>query len=126
MATKGKKIIAIDFDGVIYEEGAYPFVGEPIPKAIDTINKYYNQGHTIIIWTCREGEAAEEAILALERDGAKYHFFNNNDHNRIAQYNNDSRKIGCDIYIDDKSLNFLVNGVDWDDIATMINYVLND
>ena len=125
MATKGKKVIAIDFDDTIFYD-AYPFVGEPIPKAIDTINKYYNKGHTIIIWTCREGEAAEEAILALEREGAKYHFFNNNDPDRAKLYNNDSRKLGCDILIDDKSLNFLVNGIDWDDIDTMINYVLND
>lgn len=120
-----KKVIAIDFDDTIFKDD-YPFVGEPLPGAIDAINKYYNQGHTIIIWTCREGEPAEEAILALEREGAKYHFFNNNVPDRIAQYGNDSRKIGCDILIDDKALPFLIIGIDWAEIDMVLDAYLND
>ena len=120
-----KKVIAIDFDNTIFED-EYPYVGEPIEGAIDVINKYYNQGHTIIIWTCREDDAAEEAILALEREGAKYHYFNNNDPERVDKYNNDSRKIGCDILIDDKSIHSLVIGIDWEEIDMILDAYLND
>jgi len=120
-----KRVIAIDFDDTIFAD-EYPFVGEPLPGAIDTINKYYNQGHTIIIWSCREGDYAEEAILALEREGVKYHFFNNNAPERTAKYGYDSRKIGADIFIDDRSIHALVVGIEWDEIDMILESYLND
>jgi hydroxymethylpyrimidine pyrophosphatase-like HAD family hydrolase len=117
-------VIAVDFDDTIFYDD-YPFVGDPIPGAVETINKYYDQGHKIIIWTCREGESAEEAILAMEREGLKYHLFNNNDPERVCKYNNDSRKIGCDILIDDKALPFLAIGINWEDIDLILESYLD-
>ena len=112
-------VVAIDFDGTIFVD-EYPFVGEPLPGAIETINRYHNLGWTIIINTCREGDFAENAILALEEYGTKYSFFNNNDPVRTAQYGYDPRKIGSDIVIDDRCLYFLLTGVDWELIDEML------
>jgi hypothetical protein len=112
-------VIAIDFDNVLFEDN-YPFVGEPIPDARDSVNRLYNDGHTIIINTCRENEPAENAILAMEAYGFKYHYFNENDPERVELYKNDSRKIGADVYIDDKSLPFLLTGIKWKLLLEMI------
>jgi len=113
-------LISVDFDSTIFVDG-YPFVGDPLPGAIDTINRWYNNGHTITINTCREDVYAESAILALEEHGCKYSFFNQNDPLRTAKYGYDPRKIGSDIVIDDRCIWFLLNGVDWRVIDEMVD-----
>lgn len=60
-------------------------------------------GHTIIIWTCREGERLLEAVNWLLAHDIPFDYVNQNDPDRTARYNNDSRKVGADVYIDDKS-----------------------
>jgi len=91
-----------------------------IPHAMEAVNKLYNQGHTILIWTCRDGDFAEEAKEALDLHGFKYHKFNENAEDRIEKYGWDSRKLGADIYIDDKTPFCLINGVDWNVLYEMI------
>jgi len=113
-------LICIDFDDTIFTDG-YPFVGDPIPGAIDTINRWYNDGHTVIINTCRESIYAENAILALEEHGCKYSFFNQNDPIRTAKFGYDPRKIGCDVLIDDRALPYILTGIDWRVIDEMFD-----
>lgn len=113
--------IAIDFDGVLFSDDVFPLVGEPIEGAVDAVNRLYDSGHKLIINSCREGEAAEAAIFAMEQYGFKYNLFNNNHPDLIKKYGNDCRKIGADIYIDDKNLAFLLTGIDWSCILEMIN-----
>lgn len=112
-------IIAVDFDNTIARE-EWPFIGDLLPGARDVINKLHDQGHKIIIWTCREGEYAEEAIEFLEREGVKFDLFNNNCEDRMEKYGWDSRKIGCDISIDDRDIYWKINGIDWKVIDTML------
>jgi hypothetical protein len=114
-----KLTICVDFDETLFHD-EFPDVGPPLPGAIEALNKLYDQGHTLLIWTCREGEEAENAILALEREGAKYHRFNHNDPERIARYGYDSRKLGCDILIDDKCVYSYAIGIRWDEILGII------
>lgn len=115
-------VIVIDFDNTIFEDN-YPLVGELLPNARDVINRLYNDGDTIIISTCREGWAKENAIEALDMYGIKYHYFNENDPDMIAKYNNDSRKIGGDIYIEDKDVHTLLCGINWANIEHKITKI---
>lgn len=96
-------IFAIDFDGTICR-GKFPNIDGQQPYAADTINKLYDDGHYIIINTCRTGEQLLTAINWLLYQGIKFHRVNDNEPDNIAKYNNNSRKIYAHIYIDDKNL----------------------
>lgn len=99
-----KVAICIDFDGCVTEGDWFPEVAPIIPEAIKTINLWYNQGHTIIFSSCRTGITQQAAEVALDLHGVRYHYFNKNDPSRTKKYQNDSRKIGADFYIDDKQI----------------------
>lgn len=47
-----KRIIAIDFDGTIFEN-AWPEVGTIREDAVEVIQALHENGNKIIIWTCR-------------------------------------------------------------------------
>lgn len=105
-----QKLIAIDFDGTITSRddrkpGNLP---EPRKNAISVINQWYEEGYIITINTLR-GEPGQmnewerEAREYLTKYGIPFHYFNENAPDRIQAYYN-SRKIGADIYIDDKNL----------------------
>lgn len=96
-------VIAIDFDDTI-AENMYPEVGRMKPHAKEIINKLYDEGHEIIIWTCRWDDAADKARDFLAQHGIKYHKFNEHIDWALEEFKNDTRKIYADIYIDDKQL----------------------
>ena len=54
-------IIAVDFDGTL-SMGPYPEIGNPKPYAVEMMNKLKDDGHYIILWTCRRGERLEDAL----------------------------------------------------------------
>lgn len=60
--------------------------------------------HTLILWTCREGKKLDEAKEFLRKHEILYYFtyINKNSNFNILKYDNDCRKIGADIYIDDR------------------------
>jgi len=77
-----KKIIAIDIDGVITLEdlGADFDKAVPNPEAITLINKLYDEGNTIVLWTAR-GKFRHKDVWnitkqQLHRWGVKYHILN--------------------------------------------------
>lgn len=96
-------VLSIDFDGTIVEE-KFPDVGKIIPEAKKYINKLYDDGHHIVINTCRSGRYEGNAEAFLKRRGIKYHYINANMPFLIEQYGQDCRKISADIYIDDRCL----------------------
>lgn len=97
-------IIAIDFDGTIVED-RYPEIGKLIGGAREVINKLYDEGYEIIIWSCRARVGKARAIEFLAKNGIKYHRFNESSPANLKQYNNvDTRKVYADLYIDDKGL----------------------
>lgn len=72
----------------------------PIKEAIDTVNQYYEEGHTIVYWTARGTGSGidwtEVTLNQFEKWGVKYH----------------DLKFGkpiYDIFIDDKN----INSKDW-------------
>lgn len=96
-------IIAVDFDGTICS-GTFPNIEGQQPHAVDTINTLYDDGHYIIINTCRSGDQLLEAINWMLDQGIKFHRVNDNEPKSIALYNSNSRKIYAHVYVDDKNL----------------------
>jgi predicted mannosyl-3-phosphoglycerate phosphatase (HAD superfamily) len=96
-------IFAIDFDGTIVTD-QYPDIGEPISEAIDTILELKKLGHKIIIWSCRVEPQLSEMRDFLISNNIPFDLINENCPVKIAYYNNDTRKIGADYYIDDRMI----------------------
>lgn len=96
-------ILAIDFDGTICR-GKYPAIDGQQPYAAVTVNQLYDDGHYLIINTCRSGDQLTEAVNWMLQQGIKFHRVNDNHPEQTALYNNNSRKIYAHIYIDDKNL----------------------
>ena len=68
--------IAVDFDGTIVEE-AYPYIGKPIPFAIDVLKRLiYEDQHQVILWTVREGKLLDEAVEYCRRQGVEFYAVN--------------------------------------------------
>lgn len=118
MHKRKELVLAVDFDGTIAEL-AYPEIGELKPEADIYINKLYDEGHHIVIHTCRTGDHHENLVKEfMKTHNIKYHELNNNVPHLIELYKNDSRKVSADIYIDDKCLMGLPDT--WEEIYYLI------
>lgn len=96
------QIYAVDFDGTLCEN-IYPGIGFPNMKLINHLIKRRKQGNKIILWTCRYGKRLEEAVAWCKDYGLEFDAVNENLSEMIEWYGNDTRKIGADIFIDDKA-----------------------
>lgn len=96
-------IYAIDFDNTIcYTQ--YPKIIKPVPYAMKCLKILTDNPNSILIlWTCRENEYLQQAIDYCSMYGVKFDYVNENCKELMELYGNDTRKIGADIYIDDKS-----------------------
>lgn len=114
-----KKVVAVDFDGTIAKT-EYPRIISPIYETIELLNKLKEKGATIILWTCREGKELEEAVEWCRRNNVPIDLVNENDSSRTKFWGNDSRKIGADLYIDDKSFSMWLDRRDDEDIINTL------
>jgi hypothetical protein len=114
--VNGKLVLAIDFDGTIATL-SFPEVGILRYGADTVIRKLYNEGHYIIINTCRSGKMEGLAEDFLKEHDIPYHYINSNLPVLILQFKQDCRKISADYYIDDKCLLGLPR---WDEIYNII------
>ena len=98
------RIIAVDFDGTIVSDN-FPDIGEPIELTIHKIEREQAQGSKIILWTCRNGKALEDAVKFC-RDELGLHFdaINENLDEIKVLYGGDTRKVFADEYWDDKAV----------------------
>lgn len=120
-------ILLIDFDNTITSSDEnYPDIADIRKDAADVINEYYDKGHCIIINTCRCGDEELRVKKYLDEHGVKYCHINQNCKVRINKYNNDTRKLGGHISIDDKDVNSILHGINWSDISNTLNVILND
>lgn len=103
MKTKTPTILAIDFDDTIARTN-FPTILKARRGAKKYINKLYEEGYYIIIWTCRHGEHEKDAKKWLWLNEIDYHRINQHHPALIEVFKNDTRKISADIYIDDKAL----------------------
>ena len=106
-ADENKTIIAVDFDNTIAVT-EYPKIIKPIDTTIHILRQAKELGATIILWTCREGKELENAVNWCKENNVPIDYVNENVPERIEKWGNDCRKIGADVYIDDKSINPLI------------------
>lgn len=98
------RVAAIDFDGTLFTENNYPEIGEPIQKNIDYVKYLKENGVELILYTNREGKILEDAVEACRSVGLEFDAVNENLKWRTELYGCDCRKIGADIYIDDRAM----------------------
>lgn len=96
-------IIAIDFDGTI-SRGKYPAIEGEQPCAAATLRKLHEDGHYLIINTCRSGDELVNAINWMLERNIPFHRVNDNHPEQTAIYGSNSRKIYAHVYIDDKQI----------------------
>ena len=95
--------IAVDFDGTIVEH-AYPKIGKPMPFAFEALRKLQQEEHyTLILWTIREGRLLQEAIDFCEQNGVSFYACNKN-YPEEDERDGNPRKLGVDIFIDDRNI----------------------
>ena len=100
-----KKIVAIDFDGVIVDNN-YPMIGHPNIDIIAFIRRHRKR-YTWILWTCRVGDKLQEAIDYMKCEhGITFDYVNENCRENILKYGSDSRKVYADFYLDDHNIDF--------------------
>lgn len=94
------KTIAIDFDGTLCETKKFPLIGEPRADIIELCKELRSEGHTLILWTCRAGKSLENAVEWCFSFGLEFDAINTNLKNG---FNEESRKVNADLYVDDKA-----------------------
>lgn len=101
-----RKRIAVDVDGTLTKKAAFPDIweitnnqlwaqyenAEPNQKMIDWVNKKYDEGNLIYIFTSRNNLHQRVTKKWLDKHGVKYHYILMD-------------KPYYDIIVDDKSLN---------------------
>ena len=115
-------IIAFDFDGTITKRNTYPTCTEIREGIKQCINKLFDEGHSIMIFTCRDAAhftqipAYLNMIQYLSEHGINYHIINKNVTPSIS-FN--PTKPYWNILIDDSALGF---NDDWtgEDIYNLI------
>lgn len=99
-----KRVIAIDFDGTLCEN-EYPNIGKPIYFVIDQVRKAKENGASLILWTCREGELLDEAVKWCKKRGIEFDAINDSLPEWKEAFGDNPRKIGATEYWDDRSFN---------------------
>ena len=94
-----KKIIAFDFDGTLALTD-YPVILAPRTAVIEYAKRCKKAGHTIILYTCREGEPLKAAVEFCKANGLEFDYVNENTVEKVKEYG-ESRKIYADFYFDD-------------------------
>lgn len=111
-------IIAVDFDGTIVDD-KYPFIGNPKPDAIETLKKLRKEGYQLILWTCRTGKELAEAVRFCSENGVRFDAINKSlRYNVVAHGGSDPRKVGANMYIDDRGI---VDLPPWNEIYWIVH-----
>lgn len=113
--------IAIDFDGTIVEH-KYPEIGREIPFAIETLKKIQDDGHKLILWSCRTDGLLQDAVDWCRERGLEFYAANLDFPEENVDNQNYSRKLKVDMFIDDRNLGGLP---DWGTIYQMIKNKLS-
>ena len=94
--------IAVDFDGTIVTH-EYPAIGKEIPFAIDTLKRLQQDCHQLILWTVREGKELEEAVAFCKDRGLEFYAVNSDYPEELTGIPQ-PRKLGVELFIDDRNL----------------------
>lgn len=97
------KKLAIDFDGTIVED-AYPGIGQAKMFAFETLLKLQAEGHRLILWTYRHGQALQDAVDFCRKNGLEFYAVNSSFEGEVFDSATQSRKLDADLFIDDRNL----------------------
>ena len=95
--------IAVEFDGTLWYS-KWPACGQPNQALITYLQEWRRNGNKLILWTCRAGDALSKAVEWSREQNLEFDAVNDNLPEIIELYGNNSRKITCDYYIDDRML----------------------
>ena len=84
--------------------------------AFDTLKKLQSEGHRLILWTYRNEEKLEEAVLFCKKNGIEFYAVNKNFPEEDYD-EKDSRKIHADLFIDDRNIGGFLG---WSEIYKLI------
>ena len=97
------RIAAVDFDGTIVED-RYPEIGRVNERTVRYVRYLKRNGYKLILWTCRSGTDLIKAVEFCRNMGLVFDAINDNLPEIKQKYQNNSRKIFADIYIDDRAV----------------------
>ncbi len=103
-------IFAVDFDGTIVEgwrpdgEIYHPEIGPLRSGAREALLLMRERGHTIIIWTCRDGDEREKIAEYLRSAGVPFDYINEHHPELMHTFGNNTRKVWAHYYIDDRNI----------------------
>lgn len=103
-------VIAVDFDGTLYQDAtSFPRVsgGKWNMPLINKILEMQKDNDTIqwILWTCREGKEVDIALEALQPFGIRWDSVNDGSPMRRELLKCNPRKVIADLYVDDRAVN---------------------
>ena len=110
--TLRRLVLAIDYDGTL-DHTPYPGVGLIPEVALNVLQQLREDGHELILWTCREGAALEAAVNNLRQQGFVFDFMNRNADSTLDWMEGDSRKIFAHFYLDDRAALRTYERIDW-------------
>ena len=113
---ENSKTIAVDFDGTIVEH-AYPEIGKDMLFAFETLKALQEKGHRLILWTFRDGKYLEDAVAYCQSKGIEFYAVNKS-YPEEEFDQSISRKINCDLFIDDRNLGGFPG---WSDVCQMLH-----
>ena len=119
-----KRTFAVDFDGTCVDH-QYPFVGDDVPGAVDTLKEIAAKGHKIILNTMRSDKALMMALRWFELYELPLYGINENPDQK--EWTN-SPKVYAHHYIDDAAVGcplihpdgFERQCVDWSEVRKII------
>lgn len=97
------KIIAVDFDGCLCEN-KWPGIGAPNQNALNALIRHKAEGGKVILWTCRDGQMLEDAVLWCYNRGLKFDAVNDNLPQNKEYFGNNCRKVFANEYWDDRAV----------------------
>jgi len=118
-------IVAVDFDGTLCN-GLWPYTDDMNLVGIYVLKEFKSKGGRVILWTCRTGQALQDAIDACASYGLHFDAVNENDPQHIEHWeaihgkSEYSAKVYADLYIDDRAM-MTYEGVPWARIHSFIN-----
>ena len=98
-----RKTIAVDFDGCLCES-KWPDIGAPRQRVINELIREQAEGARLILWTCREGEQLDAAVMWCLNRGLRFDTVNDNLPENKERFGTNCRKVLADEYWDDKNV----------------------
>ena len=97
MKIKKEIFICVDFDGTCVEH-KFPLVGKTLPMCIEKLREFVAKDYKIILYTMRDKETLNDAILWFSNNNIPLYGINDNP----SQHKwTTSPKVFADVYIDD-------------------------